>query len=142
MTYLRLMCFLALSSLGFNLYAQPIQFEYDLKITADPAKCAAYLKVSREAPSAYEQVFSLVKGSMQVATIVNKVDLRKDRYHINPTSIDVRSEFIRQLAIIRIWIFLELNTNVMAQQDCAIVFGAIDRKLKFAWQISKLRMQG
>jgi len=61
------------------------QFEYDLKITADPAKRAAYLKQSGEAPSPYEQVFNLVKGSMQVATIVDKVDLRKDQYHINST---------------------------------------------------------
>ena len=78
-------------SLGiFTLYcmsvsAQTIQFEYDLKITADPAKRAAYLKQSGEAPSPYEQVFSLVKGSMQVATIVDKVDIRKDQYHINST---------------------------------------------------------
>lgn len=85
MPYLRVICFLALSSLGFNLHAQTIQFEYDLKITADPAKRAAYLKASGEAPSAYEQVLNLVKGSMQVATIVDKVDLRKDRYHINST---------------------------------------------------------
>ena len=65
--------------------AQTIQFEYDLKITADPAKRAAYLKQSGEAPSSYEQVFSLVKGSMSVATVVDKVDLRKDQYHINST---------------------------------------------------------
>ena len=61
------------------------QFEYDLKITADPAKRAAYLKQSGEAASPYEQVFNLVKGSMQVATIVDKVDIRKDQYHINST---------------------------------------------------------
>jgi hypothetical protein len=83
LTYLRLMCLLTLSSACLS--AQAIQFEYDLKITADPAKRAAYLKASGEAPSAYEQVFSLVKGSMQVATIVDKVDLRKDKYHINST---------------------------------------------------------
>ena len=65
--------------------AQTLQFEYDLKITADPAKRAAYLKESGEAPSPYEQVFNLVKGSMQVATIVDKVDLRKDQYQINST---------------------------------------------------------
>ena len=61
------------------------QFEYELKITADPAKRAAYLKQSGEAPSPYEQVFNLVKGSMQVATVVEKVDIRKDQYHINST---------------------------------------------------------
>lgn len=68
-----------------NAYAQSIQLEYDLKITADPAKRAAYLKQSGEAPSPYEQVFNLVKGSMQVATIVDKIDIRKDQYHINST---------------------------------------------------------
>ena len=61
------------------------QFEYDLKITADPSKRAAYLKQSGEAPSPYEQVFNLVKGSMQVATVVDRVDIRKDQYHINST---------------------------------------------------------
>ena len=79
--------FLALFALSalfcVNATAQTIQFEYNLKITADPAKRAAYLKQSGEAPSPYEQVFNLVKGSMQVATIVDKVDIRKDQYHIN-----------------------------------------------------------
>ena len=70
---------------AFGASAQTIQFEYDLKITADPTKRAAYLKQSGEAPSPYEQVLSLVKGSMQVATVVDKVDLRKDQYHINST---------------------------------------------------------
>ena len=73
----------ALSAFGAS--AQTIQFEYDLKISADPTKRAAYLKQSGEAPSPYEQVLSLVKGSMQVATVVDKVDLRKDQYHINST---------------------------------------------------------
>ena len=68
-----------------NATAQTIQFEYDLKITADPSKRAAYLKQSGETPSSYEQVFSLVKGSMQVATLVDKVDIRKDQYHISST---------------------------------------------------------
>ena len=80
---LRLACLVALSTLSLGTSAQTIQFEYDLKITADPAKRAAYLKESGEAPSPYEQVFNLVKGSMQVATIVDKVDIRKDQYHIN-----------------------------------------------------------
>jgi len=76
---------LVASCIAFSAFAQTIQFEYDLKITADPAKRAAYLKQSGEAPSSYEQVFSLVKGSMSVATVVDKVDLRKDQYHINST---------------------------------------------------------
>lgn len=67
--------------------ASPInaQFEYDLKITADPSRRAAYLKESGETPSPYEQVLNLVKGSMQVATVVEKVEIGKDRYHINST---------------------------------------------------------
>jgi hypothetical protein len=76
---------LAASCIAFDAHAQTIQFEYDLKITADPAKRAAYLKQSGEAPSPYEQVFNLVKGSMSVATVVDKVDLRKDQYHISST---------------------------------------------------------
>ena len=61
------------------------QFEYDLKITADPGKRAAYLKQSGEAPSPYEQVYSLIKGSVSVATIVDKVDISKDKYRISST---------------------------------------------------------
>lgn len=61
------------------------QFEYDLKISADPGKRAAYLKQSGEAPSPYEQAYNLIKGSVSVATVVDKVDIRKDQYHINST---------------------------------------------------------
>jgi hypothetical protein len=89
---LRLVASLFLALFALPIWAQGaislpinVQFEYDLKITADPAKRAAYLKQSGEAPSPYEQVLSLVKGSMQVATIVDKVDIRKDQYHINST---------------------------------------------------------
>jgi Protein of unknown function (DUF3108) len=82
---LRFVCLGILLVLSFGAAAQTIQFEYDLKITADPAKRAAYLKQSGETPSPYEQVLSLVKGSMQVATLVDKVDIRKDQYHINST---------------------------------------------------------
>lgn len=61
------------------------QFEYDLKITADPSKRAAYLKQSGEAPSPYEQAYSLIKGSVSVATIVDKVDIGKEKYRISST---------------------------------------------------------
>ena len=81
--HFRFVCLGIFLVLSFGAAAQTAQFEYDLKITADPAKRAAYLKDSGEAPSPYEQVFNLVKGSMQVATIVDKVDIRKDQYHIN-----------------------------------------------------------
>jgi len=72
-----------LFAMGFGAIAQTIQFEYDLKITADPAKRAAYLRQSGESPSPYEQVFNLVKGSMQVATVIDKVDINKDQYRIS-----------------------------------------------------------
>lgn len=83
--YLRHIFGIAISFVILSAAAQTAQFEYDLKITADPAKRAAYLKQSGEAPTPYEQVLSLVKGSMQVATVVDKVDIRKDQYHINST---------------------------------------------------------
>lgn len=80
---MRIAFFVIFSGVGFSSFAQTATFEYDLKITADPAKRAAYLKQSGEAPSPYEQVLNLIKGSMQVATVVEKVDIRKDQYHIN-----------------------------------------------------------
>jgi hypothetical protein len=73
------------AAISCSLSAQTVQFEFDLKITADPAKRAAYLKESGEAPSSYEQVFNLIKGSMQVATVIEKVSISKDRYHISST---------------------------------------------------------
>jgi hypothetical protein len=76
---------LILSMLSHVALAQNVQFEYDLKISADPAKRAAYLKQSGEAPSSYEQLYSLIKGSISVATVIDQVDLGKDRYHINST---------------------------------------------------------
>lgn len=75
----------AYTLLSSGVYAQSAQFEYDLKVSADPAKRAAYLKQSGEAPSPYEQAYSLIKGSVSVATVVDKVDLRKDSYHISST---------------------------------------------------------
>ena len=61
------------------------QFEYDLKISADPGKRAAYLKQSGETSSPYEQAYNLIKGSVSVATIVDKVDISKDKYRISST---------------------------------------------------------
>jgi hypothetical protein len=63
--------------------AQTTQFEYDLRITVDPSKRAAYLKQSGEAPSVYDPMLNVIKGSMQVATVVDTVDIKKDRYHIS-----------------------------------------------------------
>jgi hypothetical protein len=84
-SFIRVAYFCVLFAMGFGAIAQTAQFEYDLKITVDPSKRAAYLKQSGETPSPYEQVFNLVKGSMQVATVVDKVDIRKDQYRINST---------------------------------------------------------
>ena len=77
--------FLLTSGMSVGAIAQTAQFEYDLKITADPAKRAAYLKQSGEVPSPYEQAYSLIKGSVSVATIVDKVDIGKDKYRISST---------------------------------------------------------
>lgn len=81
-----------LASFSLGAYSQQVpfspistQFEYDLKITADPGKRAAYLKQSGEAPSPYEQAYSLIKGSVSVATIVDKVDIGKEKYRISST---------------------------------------------------------
>lgn len=81
----RFISLIALVLCHFSVSAQTAQFEYDLKVSADPAKRAAYLKQSGEAPSPYEQAYSLIKGSVSVATVVDKVDIRKDQYHINST---------------------------------------------------------
>lgn len=81
----RIAYFFIVFGMGFGANAQTAQFEYDLKITADPAKRAAYLKQSGEAPSPYEQAYSLIKGSVSVATIVDKVDIGKDKYRISST---------------------------------------------------------
>jgi hypothetical protein len=81
----RITFFSIFTILSCGVSAQTAQFEYDLKITADPAKRAAYLKESGETPSSYEQVLNLIKGSMQVATIVDKVDIRQDQYRISST---------------------------------------------------------
>ena len=85
--FLSILGMLTFSTLGYGQAVAPIsaQFEYELKITLDPSKRVAYLKQSGEAPSPYEQVFNLVKGSMQVATVLDKVDIKKDQYHINST---------------------------------------------------------
>jgi len=60
---LQVLCMAYLALMGINASAQAAQFEYDLKITADPTKRAAYLKQSGDTPSPYEQVFNLIKGS-------------------------------------------------------------------------------
>jgi hypothetical protein len=61
----------AFASIGLMLpqfaIAQTAHFEYALRITVDPFKRSDYLKQSGEVPRSYELVFSLVKGSMQVA---------------------------------------------------------------------------
>jgi hypothetical protein len=85
LSHARAAFFFVVLGMGFSVHAQTAQFEYDLKITADPAKRAAYLKQSGEAPSPYEQAYSLIKGSVSVATIVDKVDIGKDKYRISST---------------------------------------------------------
>lgn len=74
---------LAVHSQSIPISPMNAQFEYDLKISADPTKRATYLKQSGEAPSPYEQAYGLIKGSVSVATVVDKVDIRKDQFHRN-----------------------------------------------------------
>lgn len=59
------------------------QFEYDLKITVDSSKRAAYLARTKEEPSPYEVVYKIVNGSMTVATVVDQLKIESSRYHIS-----------------------------------------------------------
>ena len=74
--------FLAAFCIAFDAHAQTIQFEYDLKITADPAKRAAYLKKMNEQPSPYEKVFTVLTGSVQVANVIDQVKFTGGAYQI------------------------------------------------------------
>lgn len=80
---LNLLFSIFLLGLSFSANALNTQFEYDLKVSADPAKRLAYLKQSGEAPSPYEQAYGLIRGSVSVATVVDKVEIRNDSYQIN-----------------------------------------------------------
>lgn len=70
-----------------SVMAQPssinTQFEYDLKITVDSSKRAAYLARTKEEPSSYEAVYKIVSGSMVVATVTDQVKIDSGKYHIS-----------------------------------------------------------
>ena len=74
--------------LGFNpVFAQTpkdfsTNFEYDLKLSVDATKRAAYLKKMNEQPSPYEKVFTVLTGSVQVANIVDQVKFTGATYQI------------------------------------------------------------
>ncbi len=73
---------------SFSSYAQVsltnfgAKFEYDLKLNVDANKRAAYLKRNNEQPSAYEKVFTVLTGTVQVATVVDDVKFTQNSYQI------------------------------------------------------------
>jgi hypothetical protein len=83
-SFLLLICavFVSVNALA---QASPInaQFEYDLKVTVDANKRAAYLAKTKEEPSAYEAVYKIANGSMSVAVVSDQVKIDGARYHIS-----------------------------------------------------------
>jgi hypothetical protein len=59
-----------------------VKFEYDLKLSVDANKRAAYLKKNNEQPSAYEKVFTVLTGTVQVANVVDDVKFTQNSYQI------------------------------------------------------------
>ena len=57
-------------------------FEYELKLSVDASRRAAYLKKMKEQPSPYEKVFTVLSGSVQVANIVDQVKFTGATYQI------------------------------------------------------------
>lgn len=57
-------------------------FEYELKLSVDASKRAAYLKKMNEQPSPYEKVFTVLSGSVQVANVVDQVKFTGTTYQI------------------------------------------------------------
>ena len=80
--------YLSMGLLGFNpVFAQTpkdfsTNFEYDLKLSVDATKRAAYLKKMNEQPSPYEKVFTVLTGSVQVANVVDQVKFTGGTYQI------------------------------------------------------------
>ena len=58
------------------------KFEYDLKLSVDANKRAAYLKRNNEQPSAYEKVFTVLTGTVQVANVIDDVKFTQNSYQI------------------------------------------------------------
>jgi hypothetical protein len=58
------------------------QFEYSLKVSVDYSKRDAYLKRTGEKPSEYEKYLMSVKGTVEVADVVDTVRFNKDTYTI------------------------------------------------------------
>ncbi len=57
-------------------------FEYELKLSVDANKRAAYLKKMNEQPSPYEKIFTVLSGSVQVANVVDQVKFMGATYQI------------------------------------------------------------
>ena len=59
-----------------------VNFEYELKLSVDASKRAAYLKKMNEQPSPYEKVFTVLSGTVQVANVVDQVKFTGGTYQI------------------------------------------------------------
>ena len=57
-----------------------VNFEYELKLSVDASKRAAYLKKMNEQPSPYEKVFTVLSGTVQVANVVDQVKFTGGTY--------------------------------------------------------------
>jgi hypothetical protein len=59
-----------------------VNFEYELKLSVDASKRAAYLKKMNEQPSPYEKIFTVLSGTVQVANVVDQVKFTGGTYQI------------------------------------------------------------
>ncbi len=57
-------------------------FEYELKLSVDANKRAAYLAKTGEQASPYEKVFTVLTGTVQVANVVDQVKFSGSTYQI------------------------------------------------------------
>ncbi len=62
-------------------------FEYELRLSVDANKRAAYLAKTGEQASPYEKVFTVLTGTVQVANIVDQVKFSSSTYQITSVGI-------------------------------------------------------
>ncbi len=83
----KILCVILGSAVAFQVFAQTpkditASFEYELRLSVDAAKRAAYLKKNNEEASPYEKFFSVLTGSVQVANVVDQVKFTGGTYQI------------------------------------------------------------
>jgi len=83
----KILCVILGSAVAFQVLAQTpkditASFEYELRLSVDAAKRAAYLKKNNEEASPYEKFFSVLTGSVQVANVVDQVKFTGGTYQI------------------------------------------------------------